>query len=154
MRNDNYEIRLNKDELFPTSWYENVTNATNYVLEKINIPEERVDDVIKHILDYNINKQIRNKLLDCATDNLPEYLSLVDTPSTKILNDFKDILDACDICPSFKEHVLYIQMSDCVKDKKHILFWKKLAEKDFKNLSIKAREIKSQECMKLTIRKK
>ena len=153
MRSDNYK-NLDAEELFPTAWYENVTNATNYVLSKINVPEERIDDVISHIIEYNINKQIRNKLLDCVADNLPEYLSLIDTPATRILNEFKDILDACDICPSFKEHVLYIQMSDPVKDKKRILFWKKLAESDFKNLSITSREMKSQECMKLTIRKK
>lgn len=153
MKEDNYSTRFSAEELFPTSWYENVTNATNYVLSKMDLPEEHVEDVISHIIEYNINKQIHDKLLNSITDDLPCYLSLVDTPATKVFNEFKSILDACDVCPSFKEHVLYIQMYNFERDKKLILFWKELAEKEFQTIRISTREMKKQECMKLTIRK-
>lgn len=154
MRSDNYKIKLDMEELFPVDWYKNVTNAANYVLSNMNIPDEKVDDVVLRIIDYNINKQLNNKLLDCVTDNLPQFLSFVDIPATVVFNDFKGILDACDVCPSFKEHELYFQVSNMKYDKRRISFWKKLVKKDYPNLKITSRELKSQDCIKLIIRKK
>ena len=154
MRSDNYKVKLNMEELFPPAWYENVTNAANYALHNMNIPEEKMDDLVMHIIDYNINKQLNDKLLNSITDDLPSYLSFVDNSATKVFNEFKGILDACDICPSFKEHVMYIQLGNSERDKKTFKFWKELAKKDFKSLSLTTRELKEQECIKLTIRKK
>ena len=154
MKNGDYTIKIDMEELFPIDWYENVTKAANYVLSNTNIPDENIDDVVLHIIDYNINKQLNNKLLSYVTDNLPSFLSFVDVPATRIFNEFKSILDACDVCPSFKEHNLYLQVSDMKYDKKRISFWKKLIKKDYPNLSVTSREIKSQDCIKLVIRKK
>lgn len=154
MKNDNYKIEMSMEELFPMDWYENVTNAANYVLSNAIIPAERIDDVILHIIDYNINKQLNNKLLDRVTDNLPSYLSFVDNPATTVFNDFKDILDRCDVCPSFKKHTLYFQVSDMKYDKRRIKFWKQVVKKDYPGLILTSREMKANECIKLVIRKK
>jgi len=154
MRNNNYKIELDMEELFPIDWYKNVTNAANYVLSNMDIPDEKVDDVVLHIIDYNINKQLNNKLLNSVIDGLPQFLSFVDVPATSVFNELKTILDACDVCPSFKRHELYFQVSDMKYDKKRLSFWKKLIKKDYPNLKIASREIKSQQCIKLVISKK
>ena len=154
MRKDNHKVKLNMEELFPPAWYENVTNAANYALHNMDIPEEKMDDLVMYIIDYNINKQLNDKLLNSITDDLPLYLSFVDTPVTKIFNEFKNILDACDICPSLKEHVMYFQSDNIESDRKKLDFWKTLAKKEYKNLSLYLREMKAQGCIKLVIRKK
>lgn len=154
MKNDSFKVKLDMEELFPPAWYENVTNAANYALHNMDIPEEKIDDLVMHIIDYNINKQLNDKLLNSIADDLPSYISFVDNPVTRVFNEFKGILDACDICPSFKEHIMYIQLCNVEKDKKLFKLWKELAKKDFKSLSLTTREIKEQECIKLTIRKK
>lgn len=154
MKNNNCNLTLDMEELFPQSWYENVTNATNYVLSEINLPEEKIDDVVLHIINYNINKQLSNKLSESISENLPCYLSFVDTPVTKVFNEFKNTLDACDICTSLKEHVMYFQSDNIESDKKKLNFWKTLAKKEYKNLSLYLREMKAQGCIKLIIRKK
>lgn len=154
MRYDNYKIELDMEELFPVDWYKNVTNAANYALSNINIPDEKVDDLVLHIIDYNINKQLNTKLLSSVIDGLPQYLSFVDAPATLVFNELKNVLDACDVCPSFERHELYFQVSDMKYDKKKLSFWKKLIEKDYPNLKITTRELKSQQCIKLVISKK
>ena len=154
MRNNSCDINIDIDKLFPAEWYENVTNAANYVLSKINLPEEKIDDIVLHIINYNIDKQLNNKIRESIFENLPYYLSFVDTPATKIFNEFKNILDACDICPSLKEHVMYFQSDDIESDKKKLNFWRTLAKKEYKNLSLYLREMKAQGCIKLIIRKK
>ena len=154
MRNNSCDINIDVDKLFPSEWYENVTNAANYVLSKINLPEEKIDDIVLHIINYNIDKQLSSKIRESVCENLPYYLSFVDTPVTKIFNEFKNILDACDICPSLKEHVMYFQSDDIESDKKKLNFWRTLAKKEYKNLSLYLREMKAQGCIKLIIRKK
>lgn len=153
MRGNN-NIQLNIEELFPVEWYETVTRAANYVLSNIDVPEENLDDIVTRIIEYNIHKQINDKLLELLTEDLPTYLCLIDTPVTKVFNEFKNILDACDVCPKFKRHSLYIQSNDIVKDKKTVDFWKKLAKKDYPNLTITTRALKCPECIKLNISKK
>lgn len=154
MKNNNCDINIDIDKLFPAEWYENVTNAANYVLSKVNLPEEKIDDIVLHIINYNIDKQLSNKIRESVCENLPYYLSFVDTPVTKIFNEFKNILDACDICPSLKEHVMYFQSDNIESDKKKLNFWKTLAKEEYKKLSLYLREMKAQGCIKLVIRKK
>lgn len=154
MKNNSCDINIDMDKLFPSEWYENVTNAANYVLSKINLPEEKIDDIVLHIINYNINKQLSNKIRESISENLPYYLSFVDTPVTKVFNEFKNILDACDICPSLKEHIMYFQSDNIESDKKKLNFWKTLAKKEYQNLSLQLREMKAQGCIKLIIRKK
>lgn len=154
MKENNYTIKLDTEELFPIDWYENVTNAANYVLSNMDIPEEKIDDVILHIIDYNIDKQLNTKYLDSLFNDLPVYLSFVDTPSTRVFNEFKAIVDVCNLYKSFNEHTMYFQTSDFEKDKKTIDLWKNLFKKDYPNIKITNRELKSQNCIKLVIRKK
>lgn len=154
MKNNGYKTTLNIDELFPAEWYQNVTNATNYVLNNIDVPNENIDNLILHIIDYNINKQLNEKLLATIADNLPSYLSFIDTPATTIFNEFKNVLDVCAIYSHIKEHTIYFQTSNMKYNKKSLSFWKKVVKKDYPNLKLFSREIKSQDCIKLTIRKK
>lgn len=154
MKNNNYKMTLNIDEIFPAEWYQSVTDAANYVLDNMDVPNEDVDDLILHIIDYNINKQLNEKLLVSLADNLPCYLSFVDTPLTVVFNEFKNILDVCNMCSAIKEHVIYFQACNMKHDKKSLSFWKKLVKKDYPELILSTREIKSQDCIKLTIRKK
>ena len=154
MKNNSCDIYIDIDKLFPAEWYENVTNAANYVLSKVNLPEERIDDIVLHIINYNIDKQLSSKIRESVCENLPYYLSFVDTPVTQIFTVLMNILDACDICPSLKEHVMYFQSDNIESDKKKLNFWKTLAKEEYKNLSLYLREMKAQGCIKLVIRKK
>lgn len=153
MNGSKYGSKIDINEIFPAEWYENVTNAANYVIKNIDIPDERLEDVVLHIIDYNISKQVESKLLDKAADDLPNYFSFVDVSSARLFNDFKEILDICSVCPSFKEHVIYFQIYDMEYDKRRLNFWKKIVKNDYPNLSITTRELKAQDCIKLVIRK-
>ena len=153
MENNVDKLDLDIDKLFPKDWYENVTNATNYVLSNMDIPEEKVNDVVLRIIDYNISKQLNEMLFEKVTDTLSHYLSFVDTPSTKLFYTFKDMLDACDVCPSFKEHVVYFELAT-ERDYKTLMFWKELVKKEYTGLRLTTRRLKDQFCVKLVIRKK
>jgi hypothetical protein len=154
MGRDDYKIKIDLEKLFPEDWYENVSKATNYVLNNMNIPDEDIDNVASYIVEYNINKQMDDKLLNCISYDLPEYLSFIDAPSTEVFDEFKTLLDVCDMCPSFKEHVVYFQIEDLERNKKTLNLWKNLAKKDFPALVLSIKELKSQDCIKLIIRKK
>jgi hypothetical protein len=154
MPDSNYKVKIDLDKLFPEDWYENVTKVTNYVLNNMNIPDEDIDSVASYIVEYNINKQMDDKLLNCISYDLPEYLSFVDAPSTEVFSEFKNILDICDACPAFREHIIYFQTDDLERNKRTLNLWKSLAKKDFPHLILLLKELKSQDCIRLIIRKK
>lgn len=153
MENNVDKFDLDIDKLFPKDWYENVTNATNYVLSNMDIPEEKVNDVVLRIIDYNISKQLNEMLFEKVTDTLPHHLSFIDTPSTTLFYTFRNMLDACDVCPSFKEHEVYFEMAS-ERDYKTLMFWKALFRKEYTRLKLTTRRSKELFYVKLVIRKK
>lgn len=154
VKNNDYAAIFDIDKIFPEDWYVNVTKATNYVLENMKIPPEKVEEVLLSIVDYNINKQLNEKVFGSVKEDLPQYLSFVDTPSTSLFQEFKRIIEVCDICSSFKEHITYFQITDD-KDFTTLNFWVNLAKKQYSGLKFSLRKPKSEPfCAKLIIRKK
>lgn len=137
------------DEIFDDEWYSNVSDAINYTLKIA--PRLNPEMVIPYIINYNINKQLEEKVLNKIADNLPKSLDWRTIDVLKAFDEFKDIVDKCDVCPVFKKHSLKIMLPKQSVLYNEILIWKELVNSNYPGILITSELIQTKNQYKLTI---
>ena len=136
-------------EVFDDEWYNNVSDAINYTFKIA--PKLNPETVIPYIIDYNINKQLEEKVLNKLADNLPKTLDWRTIDVIKAFDEFKDIIDKCDVCPVFKKHSLKIILPKQSMLYNEILIWKELVNSNYPNLFITSELVQTKNQYKLKI---
>lgn len=142
----------NLDDIFTDEWYNNVIAATDFALEHntLNIKEE---DLAKYIIDYNIVKQLQEKVLNTLIDTLPKNIDWRGKDILCAFNEFKDIVDSCVICPNFKKYsakIFFDEKSSLINE---LLIWQELVNSTYSELEIKTNKLKRTNQYKLQITK-
>ena len=128
---------IDLDSIFTEEWYQNITSAAVYALTHLNTIDEKAKDRIAlQIVDYNIEKAIKNALLSGLMDTLPKTLNWKNKQVTTAFTEFKDIIDTCCICPAFKEYKVKILFKKTSILLAEFLNWNKLVEKHYPNIGL------------------
>jgi len=95
------------DIAFNEKWYEDITEAA--LMAQLHIDPEGLESdakIAKEVIDYNIVKTIQKIALDTLLKNLPKKLDWHQKTVMQAFNEFKEVIDSCDINPDFKKHSL------------------------------------------------
>lgn len=156
--NDSYGLEINQELLntiFNDEWYNNVSDTINYAIEKTkNVKNVNIDNIIHSVIDYNINKRLETEVLNKLTDYLPKELDWREIDVISAFNEFKDIIDTCDVCPNFKKYTLKIKTPKKSILNNEILIWKEIVNSNYPDLTIIMKELKTEKAYKLVISKR
>lgn len=139
------------DDLFDQEWYDNVMKATELALDNSDKINMDPDDLISYIVDYNIQKRLHEKILNSLVDTLPTKINWKNTDILDAFNEFKDIIDSCDICPSFKKYKAKIFIKNSSKLKKELFMWEELVNENYPNLKVTVKPLKMKNQYSLTV---
>lgn len=140
----------NLDDIFTDEWYNNVIKATDFALEhnKSNVNEEAL---IKYIIDYNIVKQLQEKVLDNLVNTLPKQIDWRNKDIVNIFNEFKDLVDSCNICSKFKKYSVKLILDENTCAANELFIWKDLVNSSYPNLKLILNKLKLKNQYKLQI---
>lgn len=142
------------DNIFNEEWYLNVSEAIDYALQNTQSRKDiNKENLVKSIIDYNINKQLEEEVLNKLTDNLPNELDWQTIDVISAFNEFKGVIDTCDICPTFKKHILRIKIPEKSILNNEILIWKEIVNTNYPDILITSKKLKCSNIYKLTISK-
>jgi len=128
---------IDLDSIFTEEWYQNITSAAIYALAHLKIEDEKARDRLAlKIIDYNIEKAIKEAVLSNVLEELPKTLNWKNKQVTKAFTEFKDIIDTCCICPTFKEFKVKILFKKASILLMHLLDWKNLVKEYYPEIEI------------------
>ena len=151
MNRDN--IFDNLDEIFTQDWYDNVVKAANFAMQ--NTKNKNISDeaLALYIIDYNINKRLHEKVLENLVSTLPKIINWENKDLIDAFNEFKDIIDSCDICPNFKKYKAKIITGQSGLMTNEFLLWKELVNTHYPKLNLVTTPLKTKNHYTLEITK-
>lgn len=128
---------LDLDAIFTEEWYQNITSAAIYALMHIDTDDEKIKDQIAlKIVDYNIERAIKEAVLSELVNTLPKTLNWKNKQVTKAFKEFKDIIDTCCVCPAFKEYKVKILFKKASILFREFMYWKKLVKEHYPTINL------------------
>lgn len=123
-------------EILDDEWYEDVSNAVSYAME--NLPEStNFEKAFDSILEYNIKRKVHEYIIENGTKTLKRKLNWKDKTINQAFTEYKDIIDTCDICTTFKSFTFHIAFGkDSGKLQNQLLIWKELTNTYYPNLKV------------------
>ena len=145
---------IDLDSIFTEEWYQNITSAAVYALAHLKIEDEKIRDRLAlKIVDYNIEKTIKEAVLSEVLNELPKTLNWKNKQITKAFTEFKDIVDTCCVCPKFKEYKVKILFKKASTLLMHLLDWKKLVNENYPEIEISITSTKDPNAFYLKLEK-
>lgn len=128
------------NEIFDQQWYIKTSEAIALALDnfiKQNIIFDQ-DVLAQDIINYNIDRQLKEKVFNNLINTLPKELNWENKAITEAFIEFKDIVDSCDLCPKFKKYSVKVRIADSGIMKNEFLLWKELVNTEYPKLNLTA----------------
>lgn len=145
---DNFE---SLDEIFNQDWFDGVDQAIMFAMlnaDKLNV---NTDTLPQQIIDYNITKRLREVVLENLVDTLPKTLNWTNKPIFQAFEEFKDIVDSCDICPNFNKYTVKIICGDSKLLQNSFIEWKDIVNEHYPSIALTIEQMKTKNHFKLQV---
>lgn len=149
MNNDNPDL-FSKDlmnKIFDQEWYDTVMEATVLACDNADKIGMKREDIIDQVINYNINKRIEDVILNSLIEGLPKSLDWKNIDVIEAFEDFKNIVDSCDICPSFVDYSVKIQLNKSNRIKQELFEWKELVNNNYPALKLIIKELRGHQIL-------
>lgn len=133
------------DNIFDEKWYTDTVSAINLALNYLNNHNTNLnpEEIIQQVLDYNVDKQLDEVILNKILAELPKELNWENKAITEAFMEFKKIIDSCNMCPSFKKFTIRVKTSNSTIMKNEFLSWKELVNEYYPKLLLNTIPYKS-----------
>jgi len=123
-------------KLLDENWYQNVSNAIAYAMENLPCDTDQ-EKLFESIIDYNVKKRVHEYIVTNGVKTLKRRLNWQNKSHNEAFIEFKDIIDTCDICTSFRSFTFYIDFGEKSGQLQNLfLMWRELTNTYYKNLKI------------------
>ena len=129
----NKEIHIDLEEIFNEEWLGNVYNAAIVAMDHVKSKNGNIEETVRTVVDYNIEKKLEETILVKLKDSLPKSINWQDKNLIEAFDEFKEILDICDVV-NFKKHNLKINIGNSKITEQNLQHWKNIANIDYPNL--------------------
>lgn len=143
--------KIDLDSIFNEEWYQNITQAAIYTFMHLNVDKTVRDQLALRIVDYNIEKRLKEVLLSDIINTLPKTINWKNKQITTAFREFKDIIDSCDICPALDEYKVKILLDKNSKILRYFEEWKNLTNEHYPTLNISILKTKDPNAVYLKI---
>lgn len=126
------------NNIFDQQWYINTSNAIALAMDSFTRQNILFDQQVlaQDIIDYNVDKQLKEKVFDHLIETLPKELNWENKSITEAFVEFKDIIDSCDLCPKFKKYSVKVKIANSGIMKNEFLLWKELVNTEYPRLNL------------------
>lgn len=145
---------LDLNSIFTDEWCKNIIDASTFAINKLSQSYIfDMDEVVNRVVEYNIEKALDEAILPNLVNTLPKTLDWTKTSVTDAFSEFKDIIDSCDLCPTFKEYKVKIIVKDRAVLLEQFEMWKECVNKYYPHLTITLSDSKTKAAfyMKVTL---
>lgn len=124
------------EKLLDENWYQNVSQAVAYAMENLQCDVDP-EKVFESIIDYNVKKKVHEYIVENGTKTLKRKLNWKNKTHNEAFVEFKDIIDTCDICQTFRSFTFYINFGEKSGHLQNLfLIWRELTNTYYKNLKV------------------
>ena len=124
------------EKLLDEDWYQNVSNAVAFAMENLPYSTD-VEKVFESIIDYNIKKRVHDYIVKNGTKTLRRKLNWKNKSHNDAFVEYKDIIDTCDICESFRSFTFYIDFGEKSGHLQNLfLIWREMTNSYYPGLKV------------------
>ena len=148
---DEISTKLDLNEYFNEEWHENVIGAIDLAMSTGRIDPRQYERLVDYVIDYNIERTLDEVILPNLVKTLPKRFDW-NKDFKVVFTEFKDIIDSCDVCPTFTKYKATVKLGADNFVKNYILSMKEYVNSYYPTLFVEFTPLKTKNLYRLTIK--